>query len=275
MNLVSLKKQLWSWKAKLPTPAAFLSRGDSSTRTHRVEEARVRLGGVRLSVNFRQGTTDRDLIGMILRRDGMYRLPDRVEPKVIFDIGANIGIAALYYAVTYPDALIYCFEPLPQNIELLRRNTARFNDRVRILPYGLSDRQGLFEYHLSNNPHSYGGGGFNQIGHDPNRRLHLPLRTVPTAMASLKIDRVDVFKIDTEGSELAILESIPDPIRQDAAVILGELHGVADWQCWRLLSRSHAIETHKRFDRTCFPFMAIRKDLVSICDNTPASKMAA
>ena len=258
-----------------PTTGHFKRDASPAALTHHMENVRIRLGGEKLSVKIRRGTTDRDLVSMILRRDGMYRLPDAVEPKVIVDAGANIGIAALYYAVTYPDADVYCFEPLPENLDLLRENTARFSDRVHVLPYGLSDQNGYFEYHMSNNPHSFGGGGFKRIGYDPARKLKLPLKTVHDAFEALDIDRVDVFKIDTEGCELAILESTPETIRSSAAVILGELHGVSDWQCWRLLSRSHAIETHKRFDRSCFPFMAVRKDLVSTCRPTQVSRIAA
>ena len=45
----------------------------------------VRFAGRMLDLTVREGTTDVDLIGMILRRDGVYRLPETVRPKVIFD----------------------------------------------------------------------------------------------------------------------------------------------------------------------------------------------
>src|SRR6266481_9024844 len=36
-----------------------------------------------------------------------------IEPRIIYDIGANIGIASLYFAIRYPRARFYGFEPLP------------------------------------------------------------------------------------------------------------------------------------------------------------------
>ncbi len=228
-----------------------------------IQRRRVRFGPRPFYVKIRTGTTDTDLIDMILCRESIYRLPTSAQPRVIFDVGANIGIAALYYATVYPGARVYCFEPLPENLELLRENVSPFSDRVRVMPYGLSDRSGWFEYFMSNNPCSFGGGGFSRTGHDPSRRLTLELKSVGEALAELGLDHVDVFKIDTEGSELAILRSIPEGIRRGASVILGELHGVDDWRCCGLLAQTHAIELHKRVDRTCFPFAAVRKDLLA------------
>lgn len=223
----------------------------------------VRFAGHRLKLTVRTGTTDIDLIQQILHRDSMYRLPGTVRPQTIFDVGGNIGITTVYYAAVYPDAQLYCFEPLPDNLALLRDNVACFGDRVRVLPYGLSDQSGNFAYFRSNNPRSFGGGGFSQIGHNPAHKTMLPLVSVPDALRDLGIDRIDVFKVDTEGSELPILQSIPDEVRSNAQAILGELHGIGDWHCCQLLSQSHAVGIDKRYDRECFPFLAVRKDLAA------------
>jgi FkbM family methyltransferase len=52
---------------------------------------------------------------------GVTELPDR--PFVI-DVGANIGLFALFVKRRYPAAEILAFEPMPQSAELLRRNLA-------------------------------------------------------------------------------------------------------------------------------------------------------
>ena len=100
----------------------------------------------RLHLGVRNNTLDLDLLDLILCGQGTYGLPKRVRPRIIFNIGANIGIAAASLSTLYPEADIHCFEPLPTNLELLRENAARTSDRIRILPFGLSDRRGRFEY---------------------------------------------------------------------------------------------------------------------------------
>ncbi len=222
-----------------------------------------RFRGRKLRLLVRHGTNDLDLLDLILREDSEYALPPQVQPRTILDAGANIGITAVYFNVVYPEARVYCFEPLPANLELLRENAVRNSDRIHVIPRGLSDRKGTFEYHMSDNPRSFGGGTFCGIGHDRRNRIELPVGTVADVLTELKLDRVDLFKLDTEGSEMAILRGTPAPVLAQAQAVIGELHGVDDWQVCQLLSESHALAVNKRFDRGCFPFMAVRRDLVS------------
>ena len=219
-----------------------------------------------------------DLIGMILCRASVYALPSQVQPKVIFDVGANIGVAAVYYSVVYPNATVYCFEPLPANIELLCANTSRNSDRIKVIRRGLSDVAGSFEYHMSGNRRSCGGGTFCGNGSDPTRSVTLPVGTVRQAIEETGVDHVDVFKIDTEGSKWPILRGIPEPLRSGAQAYTGELHGIGDWEFCRMLAASHALDIRKPYDRTCFPFLAIRKDLATpgrVSGPAPAHARAA
>ena len=56
------------------------------------------------------------------------------RPAVVVDIGANIGISAAYFLSRSPDSRVYCWEPVPQNLAALERNTARFGRRVVVSP---------------------------------------------------------------------------------------------------------------------------------------------
>lgn len=225
-------------------------------------EMRVRFAGRTFGMSVRQGTLDADIVRVILRRDSEYRLPDCVHPKVIFDCGANIGATAVYYSVLFPEADIYCFEPVPANLELLRLNTQRHSDRIRVIPTGLSDAPGSFEFHPSNDPRNHGGGSFARSGVDMSRTLSLPVITVEQAMREVGVDHIDLFKIDTEGAELPIVRGIPEDIRANAQAFIGELHGVGDWELCELLSRTHDVGVNKRYDAGCYPFVAVRKGLV-------------
>lgn len=229
----------------------------------RVIEVVLTLAGRTIRLAVREGTTDEALPGMILRRGGVYRLPRTVHPRVIFDVGANIGAATAYFAATYPKARIYSFEPLPENLALLRHNVAAFGPQVTVVPMGLSDQAGTFTYHMSDNPRSYGGGTFRGVGCDRSRALELPIQQTAQAMADLGVTQVDVFKIDTEGSELPILEAIPSDVRGQVQAYVGELHGQGDWRFCDLLEPTHAIGIVKRPETRCYPFLAVRRDLLT------------
>lgn len=229
---------------------------------HDLCEIRVRAMGTYLDLWVRDRTTDLDLLSLILGSRSEYALPASVKPKVIFDIGGNIGVTSVYYALCYPEATIYTFEPLPENQELLRRNIEAF-ENIHLIPVGLSDEAATLTYHMSNNLDSYGGGTFCSVGHDPARTIELPVKTAAQVIADLSLDHVDVFKIDTEGSEYPILQGIPEHILTGAQAYIGELHGVDDWSFCQKLSRTHQVGVDKRFNARCFPFLAVRKDLAA------------
>ncbi len=227
-----------------------------------VVAVRLPLAGRTVSVAVRQGTTDEALPGMILHHRGAYALPRSVRPRVIFDAGANIGIATVYFASVYPQAKIYSFEPLPENLAMLRHNVAAFGDQVTVVPTGLSCEAGTFTYHMSDNPDSFGGGTFRGVGCDPHRAVELPVQKTSAVMAALGVEQVDVFKIDTEGSELPILEATPQAVRGRVQAYIGELHSQGDWRFCEMLEPTHGIGIEKRPAMRCYPFIAIRRDLL-------------
>jgi FkbM family methyltransferase len=55
--------------------------------------------------------------------DNVYEniLPPMPSPNIL-DLGANVGIAALWFSRMYQDARIFCVEPDPHNFELLKKN---------------------------------------------------------------------------------------------------------------------------------------------------------
>ncbi len=219
----------------------------------------IRFRGRRFRVQVRGGTIDTELIRQILCEDSEYRLPMPIDPRVIFDIGANIGITSLYYAAVYPKARIYCFEPVPENVEALRFNTAPLADRITVIPTGLGQQIGTFPFHPSSDPANLGGGSYHVDGNDPTQVINLPVTTVGEVCRELDIKQVDLFKIDAEGAELDILKGIPQRLIDGASALIGELHGIGDFEFLQHLSTSHNVGISKRYDRNCYPFVAARK----------------
>jgi len=222
-------------------------------------DLRVRFQGATLELCVRGGTLDTQIAREVLCNDSIYRLPVKINPRVIFDVGANIGATALYYATVYPQAHIYCFEPLPENLELLRKNTACYSDRITVLPVGLGDHEGVFDYHRSNDPANLGGGTFFGVGCNPQRSIKLQVRTMASVCRELEIKSVDVFKLDAEGAELSALRGAPAGMVQQAQAVIGELHGIGDFELLQWLSHTHDVGIDKAFNRPCYPFVAIRQ----------------
>jgi amino acid adenylation domain-containing protein/FkbM family methyltransferase len=60
---------------------------------------------------------------------------------VILDVGANIGMFALFALSACPSSRVLAFEPLPAAFQRLQENLAPFHGSVTLLPYGLSDTE--------------------------------------------------------------------------------------------------------------------------------------
>lgn len=227
--------------------------------TEGLQRLSVRFGGGRVPFWVRGGTLDAQIASRIIRDDSEYRLPIDCEPSVIFDVGANIGAASVYFALRYPEARIFAFEPLPENLDVLHRNLEPFGERVTIVPMGLGNRSGTFTYRYSGDSLNPGGGAFRGVGCDADRSVRLPVTTIADVCRTSDIDHVDVLKLDAQGAEHAVLQGMSRAMLARVEVVIGELHGVEDWALCQLLDRSHRIGLHKRLDRARCPFVATRR----------------
>jgi FkbM family methyltransferase len=63
---------------------------------------------------------------------------------VIIDAGANIGIAAIWFARLYPKAIIVAIEPDPANLDICRLNVAPF-DNILLVEGAIGSRSGRVE----------------------------------------------------------------------------------------------------------------------------------
>jgi FkbM family methyltransferase len=63
-------------------------------------------------------------------------------PRVVVDVGANIGVSALYFLTRRPDAVVHAWEPLASNLGTLRRNLAPFAGRAHLHERALAPEAG-------------------------------------------------------------------------------------------------------------------------------------
>ena len=127
-----------------------------------------------------------------------YQSPFDIKAKLIIDAGANIGLAALYFAVTYPDAIIVAIEPEIHNFQLLQRNCAQF-DRIKPLHGALWSSTGsvpLTDSVDRGQPWAFTIARSGQSTLDVVRAY-----SVPQLLETFGLKRIDVLKLDIEGSE--------------------------------------------------------------------------
>ena len=208
-------------------------------------------------IYFRPNTYDEVVINEVFTRSA-YLLP-KIEVTNIFDIGANIGASAVLLAKTYPKATIHCFEPDPDNFNLLEKNTMKYGSRIVRNKVALSDFVGVVRLYEALEEGNHGG--LSIEGKRDVTRAKVPV--IPISQYISKVGCPEIIKIDCEGSESSIIHNIEDLSK--VQWITGELHNTERKGCpWKLLERlslTHHIHVEKSFGQTNWPFHAGRFDL--------------
>jgi FkbM family methyltransferase len=130
-----------------------------------------------------------------------YAAPPDV--RVVFDLGSNIGISALYFLTRNPHCRCRLYEPVPRNVERLRENLAGFEDRFELTEAAVWDRAGTVTFGVEPTGR-YGG-----IGIAAPETIDVRCLDINEVLADEP--SVDVLKVDTEGAEIATVAAIrPD-----------------------------------------------------------------
>lgn len=129
--------------------------------------------------------------------DGGYCFPaERCNP-VIFDVGANIGIASAWFLQTYPQARICAFEPDPQAYSCLIANMAHAGKQIICHQAAAWTSDGFVHF----SPDGADGGQLVEHG-----GLTVASRDLQPFIAAETI--IDLLKMDVEGSEYALIEHL-------------------------------------------------------------------
>lgn len=207
---------------------------------------------------------------MLIRhpRKAEYHVPETLSPEVIFDVGANIGVVSLWLSEKFPGASIYAFEPIKENFELLRRNTAD-KKNIRIFSFGLSSDDRLTDFYSNADANNLGGFSEYQRPNDADNlgnysiaHKGIEIRSVSAVLQELGLKRIDIIKVDTEGAEYEIIQSIPDGLLSEVSWIMGELHGRHTFETLARLDRWHTISARKSLGSEVFTFQALNRALL-------------
>ncbi len=215
-------------------------------------------------IHYRPGTSDTTVIYEALiksGRKGEYSVPGNMAPRVILDIGGNIGVATIFFARLFPDAIIHTFEPVPDNLVLLRKNVETLKN-VTVHPVALGKEDASTQIFWSEEDANLGG--FSLYGNNANvgKSVTIDVRRSATYLAQQGITSADMIKIDTEGAEFDILTSLDDAMLARVKWIVGELHGISDFELLAHLSKSFDIDVKRTLGKKFFNFNACNRSFV-------------
>jgi FkbM family methyltransferase len=219
--------------------------------------ARMRWSGQ--EIFYRTSSTDPFVIYQVLLKRGKkaeYYVPRGLKPKIILDIGSNIGASIIYFRRRFPDAKIFGFEPHPDTFRILQSNVANLAG-VTIFNYGLgaADRQvavradqvnfGAFSTHAD----------FKDRG-QPAAAVECEIRRLDEVLRQLGIAQVDLIKIDCEGAEADVFSTLSDEMLNRCQWIVGEFHDNTAFDVMARLAPHFQLDLKKKIYSPRFRFHA-------------------
>ncbi len=141
----------------------------------------------------------------------IYHIKNLTLPQeaIVFDVGAHIGSFSVAIHSRFPDARITAFEPHPDNFVFLQKN-APFAKCINIAVAGSEGEAHLGDHHASSS-YALGDTGI----------------MVKTVMLGVYIDVVpcvDLLKVDVEGAEKEIFESLTPAQLAKIDKVMMEIH---------------------------------------------------
>jgi FkbM family methyltransferase len=159
--------------------------------------------------------------------NGKYNFIVDKEPDVIIDAGANIGLSAIFFANKYPNAKIIAIEPEESNYRLLEKNTESYNNiySVQAALWDSVCEIYLFDTGLDKDGFMVGekGSGKDMITPYAKEQYLVKTVTIEKLMNNYKLKKIDILKMDIEGSEKEVFGNCINWIDKVNSVIV-ELH---------------------------------------------------
>jgi FkbM family methyltransferase len=129
------------------------------------------------------------------------------DHAVLMDVGANRGEYSQMLGRSFPSAQIYAFEPHPGNFHVLAGLKMDNFHPLQLALGATSGNTKLYDYaEADGSSHaSLYEGVFRMIRNRRAAARVVEMRTLDSIARSLKVNRIDLLKIDTEGGELSVL----------------------------------------------------------------------
>lgn len=179
-------------------------------------------------------------------RNGEAWLLERLRPlrpKVVFDVGANVGDWSMRAAVALPEATIHAFEPVPDTHGALARSAASLPGRIIANASGLSDRDGAIALTVMADDSTLSS--IVKLHEGEGRQVDCAMRAGDAYMAEQGIDRIDLLKIDVEGAEHLVLAGFARALAEGRIDVIQFEYGQANIVTRFLLRDFHLLlESH-------------------------------
>lgn len=167
-------------------------------------------------------------------RQQVYRdVFSRVEHcETVIDLGANIGLAALYFARHYATCRVFAVEPNPDTHRILTANLRELVEkgRCRTLRAAVWSSEKALVADRSHPREHFSAFATKEASPEDGAEERIVALTIQQIIRAAGFTRVDLLKVDIEGAEVELFKGDLDWLR-DVNSIAIEFHGGSRKEC--------------------------------------------
>ena len=221
----------------LPLVVATIPFWRRSQKPPKERSFNVRIHGKKVPVVL-AGWTEYEVLCEIAIEDD-YVLRAELSPRTIVDLGAQVGLSPLFFAIAFPDAKIVAVEADPALIDRLQRNVAGCD--VTVIHAAVASQPGKIAFF--HGEESWANSTVRT--RESQEEIEVDAITIDGVRERSGIDRIDLLKVDVEGAEWDLFQ---DGVPECVDYVIGEIHcedGREPEQLVELLSIDLSIESSR------------------------------
>ncbi|MNK10379.1 hypothetical protein D3C87_284030 [compost metagenome] len=154
---------------------------------------------------------------------GFYLHPNLLNSNsVVYSVGIGEDISFDRAVFEELDCNVHMFDPTPKSIEWVENQN--LPKKMVFHPFGLDAESGTVEFYLPVNP-DHVSGSLMRLNHnvDDKRAIPVEMKSLKDTALGLGTRKIDVLKIDIEGAEYVVLQSVLES-KLDIDQVLIEFH---------------------------------------------------
>lgn len=148
------------------------------------------------------------------------------EIKTIFDVGANKGEWAQDTLKYFPNANIYCFEPIEKTYSILEQQLKN-HQNINLFNFGLSDISETLTFYTSDSSDELSS-SIKIVAEQTHNEIKAVVKNGYEFTMENKINEIDFLKIDVEGMEHKVLSGLLPIIKEQKVKIIQFEYGLVN-----------------------------------------------
>ena len=150
-------------------------------------------------------------------------IQENIKNPIVYSFGIGEDVSFSEAVIERFDAEVYAFDPTPKSIKFVSESNLSNNPHFHFFPYGISDKDEKENFYLPSNEEYVSG---SVIAHDGVRggEIQVEMKSLKTIMQQLGHEKIDILKMDIEGSEFKVIEKLNKEESSAIGQICMEIH---------------------------------------------------